>query len=116
MIKQVSTGAIIQLDKRIGDSKMTIQDVINKYEDINDGKCIFASINAKWNDSQTHVALFGPDKASQACVFIQPISTYVYHTFPTATNLHKLFTVEAAIFCFSSVRHVLGEFVHDSAS
>ena len=94
-IKQVSTDAIIELDKRIGESKMTVRDVINGYTDIKDGKRVFATINAKWNDAQTHIALFRPDKVAQAYAFIQSISTYVYHTFPTATNLHKLFTVES---------------------
>jgi len=94
-IKQVNTDAIISLDKKIGDSKMTVRDLVNNYKDIKDGKRIFSTINSKWNDAQTHIALFRPDKTAQAYAFIQSISTYVYHTFPTATNLHKIFTVEA---------------------
>jgi len=94
-IKQVNTEATIALDKKIGNSKMTVRDIVNNYKDIKDGKQIFSTINPKWNDAQTHVALFRPDKPAEAYAFIQSISTYVYPTFPTASNLHNIFTVEA---------------------
>ena len=46
-IKQVPKDAIINLDKQICDTKMTISNVVNNIIDVPDGKCIFTMIDVK---------------------------------------------------------------------
>jgi len=93
-MKQISNDQVINADKPIGDSKMTIRDVVNNIRDTSDNKRVFASFDPKWNDPTIHIAIFRPDKSSKAGGFIKNLSAYVAYLYPTA-SLNRIFSIEA---------------------
>jgi len=93
-MKQYVSEDFICIDKKIGDSKLTIRDVFNNIRDDDDGRRIFSSIDSKWNDSDTHIAVFRPDKASKAVNFVKYAVAYIKHLFPKAP-LHRIFKIDA---------------------
>jgi len=93
-MKQISNDQVINLDKPIGESKMTVRDVVNNIRDASDNKRIFASFDPKWNDPSVHIAVFRPDKSSKAGGFIKNLSAYVAHLYPSA-SLNRIFNIEA---------------------
>ena len=93
-MKQISNDQVINADKRIGDSKMTVRDLVNNIRDSSDNKRIFASFDPKWNDPSIHIAVFRPDKSSKAGGFIKNLSAYVRHLYPNA-SLNRIFTIES---------------------
>ena len=74
---RTTTESIINLDKRISDSKLTLRDIVNNIRDSCDNRRIFATIDAKWNSSVEYVAIFRPDKTTNAHAFTQSLATYV---------------------------------------
>ena len=93
-MKQISNDQVINLDKPIGESKMTVRDVVNNIRDTSDNKRIFASFDPKWNDPSIHIAVFRPDKSSKAGGFIKNLSAYVAYLYPSA-SLSRIFNIEA---------------------
>ena len=85
-MKQISNNQLIKIDKRIGDSKMTVRDVVNNIRNSSDNKRIFSSIDPKWNEPSVHIAGFRPDKSSKAGEFIKNLSAYIKYLYPKASS------------------------------
>jgi len=93
-MRQVETGGILNLDRKIGDSKLTLQDLVLAIRDKTDDRRVFNSIDHKYNNPSLYVAQYRPDKAELAKAHILSLVTYVRHIFPQA-NLCKIFTIDA---------------------
>ena len=85
---------IINLDKKIGGSTMTVRDIVVNIRDNDDNYRIFASIDEKWNSDTLFTATYRPDKASKAYDFMRSLATYVQYLFPEA-SLKRIFTLDA---------------------
>jgi len=85
---------IINLDKKIGSSTMTVRDIVVNIRDNDDNYRIFASIDEKWNSDTLFTATYRPDKASKAYDFMRSLATYVQYLFPEA-SLKRIFTLDA---------------------
>jgi len=88
------TDSILNLDKKIDTTTLTLRDVVNNIRDIVDDRRIFATVDKKWNSGTEYVAVFRPDKNAKAYAFIKSLSTYVKHLF-TEAKLDRIFTIEA---------------------
>ena len=82
---------ILNLDKRIGNSQMTLRDVILNVRDNKDGYRVFGSIDEKWNSDTIFVATYRPDKSSLAYDFVRSLSTYVTYLYPDV-SLKRILT------------------------
>ena len=85
---------IINLDKKIGDSNMTVRDIVVNIRDNEDNYRVFASIDEKWNSDTLFTATYRPDKATKAYDFMRSLATYVQYLFPDA-SLKRIFTLDA---------------------
>jgi len=85
---------ILNLDKRIGTSQMTLRDVILNVRDKTDGYRVFGSIDEKWNSDTIFVATYRPDKSTLTYDFVRSLSTYVAYLFPE-TSLKRILTPQA---------------------
>jgi len=88
------TDSILNLDKKIDTTTLTLRDVVNNIRDCVDDRRIFATVDKKWNSGTEYVAVFRPDKNAKAYAFIKSLSTYVKHLF-TEAKLDRIFTIEA---------------------
>ena len=93
-MRQVETETIINLDRKIGDTKLTLRDIVLSIRDKTDTRRVFNSIDQKYNNPTTYVAQYRPDKAELAKAYMQSLSTYVKHLYPQ-TNLSKIFTIDS---------------------
>ena len=93
-MRQVETVSILNLDRKIGDSKQTLRDIIIDIRDKTDGRRIFNSIDQKYNSPTTYIAQYRPDKAELAKAYLYSIATYVKFLFPHA-SLGRIFTIDA---------------------
>jgi len=97
MMKQLAMcdcTQIINLDKKIGSSTMTVRDIIVNIRDSEDNYRIFASVDEKWNSDTLFTATYRPDKATKAYDFMRSLATYVQFLFPEA-SLKRIFTLDA---------------------
>jgi len=85
---------IVNLDKNIGNSTMTVRDIVVNIRDIQDNYRIFASMDEKWNSDTLFTATYRPDKATNAYDFMRSLATYVKFLFPDA-SLKQIFTLDA---------------------
>jgi len=85
---------IINLDKRIGSSQMTIRDIILNVRDKKDGHRVFGSIDEKWNSDSIFVATYRPDKSALAYDFVRSLSTYASFLYPN-TSFKRILTAYA---------------------
>jgi len=93
-MRQVETDTIINLDRKVGDTKLTLRDIILNIRDNTDERRIFNSIDQKYNNPSAYVIQYRPDKAELAKAYTQSLSTYVKHLYPKA-SLTKIFTISA---------------------
>lgn len=97
LMKQIGMcecNQIINLDRQIGTSNMTLREIVQNIRDNTDNFRIFASIDEKWNSDTMYVATYRPDKSTKAYDFMRSLSTYVKYLFPDA-SLKRIFTLEA---------------------
>ena len=85
---------IINLDKKIESSQMTLRDVILNVRDKKDGYRVFGSIDEKWNSDTIFVATYRPDKSALAYDFVRSLSTYMTYLFPDA-SFKRILTPQA---------------------
>ena len=85
---------IVNLDKKIGSSTMTVRDIVVNIRDNQDNYRIFASMDEKWNSDTLFTATYRPDKATKAYDFMRSLATYVKFLFPDA-SLKRIFTLDA---------------------
>ena len=93
-LKRYESGKILNLDYRIGNTKLTLRDVVAQIRDKEDGRRIFNSIDARYDRPDIHVAMYRPDKAAKAEAFMDSLPTYLQHLFPD-TSMSRIFTIEA---------------------
>jgi len=93
-MRQVETENIINLDRKVGDSKLTLRDILLNIRDKSDKRRIFNSIDQKYNNPSIYVAQYRPDKAELAKAHMQSLSTYVKYLYPQA-SLNRIFTIDA---------------------
>jgi len=93
-LRRYESGKILNLDYRIGSTKMTLRDIVVNIRDNSDGRRIFNSIDTRYDRPDIHVAMYRPDKAAKAEAFMDSLPTYVQHLYPTA-SLSRVFTIEA---------------------
>jgi len=91
---QCECSQIVNLDKKIGGSKMTLQDIILDIRDNQDGHRIFGSIGKKWNSNTLFVATYRPDKYTEAYDFVRSLLIYGKYTFPYG-NFKQILTPQA---------------------
>ena len=97
MMKQLAVcdcTQIINLDKKIGESTMTVRDIVVNIRDHEDNFRVFASIDEKWNSDTLFTATYRPDKATKAYDYMRSLATYVQYLFPDA-SLKRIFTLDA---------------------
>jgi len=93
-LKEYSTPNILELDKKISKTNVTLREIVIQIRDHSDGRRLFASINEKYQSSSDVVATFHPDKTSMAKEFLESLPTYVMHVYPSA-DLSGTFTIDA---------------------
>jgi len=93
-MRQTETENILNLDRKIGDSKFTLRDIVLGIRDKTDKRRVFNSIDQKYNNPSIYVAQYRPDKAELAKAHMLSLSTYVKHLYPTA-NLTRIFTIDS---------------------
>ena len=91
---QCECSQIVNLDRQISGSKMTLRDVILNVRDKQDGHRIFGSIDEKWNSDTLFIATYRPDKSTKAYDFVRSLSTYVKYLFPDG-NFKRILTPQA---------------------
>jgi len=85
---------ILELDKKLGSSSMTVRDIVVNLRDNSDNFRIFASIDEKWNSDMLHSATYRPDKVTKSYDFIKSLATYVKYLLPDV-SLKRIFTFDA---------------------
>ena len=89
---------IINLDKKIklpsSDKYTTLRYIILGIKDNVDNRRIFATVDEKYNSDDLHVLTFRPDKSTKANGFVDSLSTYVLHKFPT-TSFEGILSIDA---------------------
>jgi len=93
-LKEFSTSTILELDKKIPNTKVTLREAVIDIRDIIDNRRVFASIDEKYQSMSDFVATFRPDKTSKAKEFIESLPTYIKHLYPHA-DLSGIFTIDA---------------------
>ena len=93
-LKEFSTPNILELDKKISKTNVTLREIVIQIRDHSDGRRLFASIDEKYQSSSDFVATFRPDKTSMAKEFLESLPTYVMHVYPGA-DLSGTFTIDA---------------------
>jgi len=93
-LKEFSTPNVLELDKKIPKTNVTLREVVIQIRDHTDERRLFASIDEKYNSSSDFVAIFRPDKTSMAKEFLESLPTYVLRMYPSA-DLSGIFTIDA---------------------
>lgn len=93
-LKRFEISSILNLDRRIGSSKMTLRDTVVNIRDNDDDRRIFSTIDTRYDRPDVHVAWYRPDKASKAEAFLESLCTYVKFLHPNV-SLEKIFTISA---------------------
>ena len=93
-LRRFEVSSIMNLDRRIGQSKQTLRDIVVGIRDNEDDRRIFSTIDTRYDRPDVHVAWYRPDKASKAEAFLHSLCTYVKFLHPTAA-LEKVFTIAA---------------------
>ena len=93
-LRRYESGKILNLDYRLGNTKLTLRDVVVQIRDNDDGRRIFNSIDARYDRPDIHVAMYRPDKAAKAEAFMDSLPTYIRHLYPDI-SMSRIFTIEA---------------------
>ena len=93
-MRQVEATSILNLDKKIGNTRFTLRDIIINIRDKTDNRRVFNSIDQKYNNPSAYIAQYRPDKAELAKAHIFSLATYVKYLYPEA-KLNKIFTIDA---------------------
>jgi len=93
-LKETTTSTILELDKKIKNTDVTLREIVVQIRDQTDERRLFASIDEKYQSNSDFVATFRPDKTSMAKDFIESLPTYVKYLYPTA-DIYGIFTIDA---------------------
>ena len=89
---------ILNLDKKIklpsSDKYTTLRYIILGIKDNVDNRRIFATVDEKYNSDDLHVLTFRPDKSTKANGFVDSLSTYVLHKFPS-TSFEGILSIDS---------------------
>ena len=89
-----TTSKIIEIDRKIPTTQMTLRSLLLGLRDASDNHRIFHSINLRWNTTNTWNITYRPDKRTLAHQYCNSFCTYVRHKFPEH-DLTRLFTLDA---------------------
>ena len=103
-IGMCETSRIVDLDKRIPGSRLSLRKIILNLKDNSDGHRVFNSIDVKWNNPSIFVMTFRPDKTSLAYDHCNNHSTNITHLYPD-TDLSHVLTLEGIQKAFEEIYH-----------
>jgi len=93
-LKETTTSTILELDKKIKNTNVTLREIVVQIRDKSDERRVFASIDERYQSNSDFVATFRPDKTSMAKDFIESLPTYVKYIYPNA-DIYGIFTIDA---------------------
>jgi len=93
-LKETTTSTILELDKKIKNTTVTLREIVVQIRDKSDERRVFASIDERYQSNSDFVATFRPDKTSMAKDFIESLPTYVKYIYPNA-DIYGIFTIDA---------------------